>query len=110
MMDIIDWRKNENFCKENFWRLIQEVAPQSEKLQVEQKTIYAYSDKMKKRHTYVPHTQKSNFNEAKKYKSERKRVHLKEHKRRGPRRKPKKRWTHFYANIPDAEIKSIDTA
>lgn len=69
-MDITEWRKNGYFYEDNFHSFMQEVATQAEKLQVEQKTINAYSDEIKRGRIYVPHPRKANLHDAKEYASE----------------------------------------
>lgn len=39
MKDVIDWRKKENFHKENFYCIVREVASQAKKIQTEQRTV-----------------------------------------------------------------------
>lgn len=52
MRDIIAWRKNDNFHKENFSRFMQEVAKQAEKIQVEQRSIHFHTDKTERTRTH----------------------------------------------------------
>lgn len=76
--DMIEWNKTENYERKNFWKLVQDVATQAEKQQVERKMFHAHSYKNEKRHTYVPHPRKSNLCSDKKGASKiKKRLNLK---------------------------------
>lgn len=77
MMDMIECRKNGNLHDEDFHSFRREVATKAEKLQVEQRTIHAHSNKMEKIHTCVPHPRKSSMHDAKRYTSEKKKDLLK---------------------------------
>lgn len=48
MMDIIAWKRDENFQKENFGRFMREIAVQAEEMQVEQRTIHGQSERIGK--------------------------------------------------------------
>lgn len=51
-MDVIEWRKNEIFQKENFDRFIKEVARQAKKMQTEQSMLSVYDSRSRKETHY----------------------------------------------------------
>lgn len=59
--------QEQNSRAKEFHTFERETATQAKKLQVKQAVIYAHSDKMKKRQTYVPHPRKPNLYKANNY-------------------------------------------